>query len=73
MSLPLGTKVRLTRPWRTYSKGTVLEQGFAADLEALVKAGLAVLATEVENPGRPAKLSAKAAKKISEGTKRLFS
>lgn len=73
MSFPLGTKVKLTKPWRTYSAGAVLEQGFAADLEHLVKMGLASRIDEAETPGRPAKLAAKAARKIAEGSKRLFS
>lgn len=73
MSFPQGTKVKLVRPWRTYSAGAVLEQGFMADLEQLVRLGLAVKLEEAETPGRPGRLSAKAARKISEGTKRLFS
>jgi hypothetical protein len=73
MSYKMGTKVRLVKAWRVYSVGAVLEQGFAVDLETLVRGGIAVRVDEVETPGRPAKLAAKAAKKISEGAKRLFS
>lgn len=72
MSYLLGTKVKLTQSWRAYSAGDVLEQGYYADLESLVMAGMAVKLEEAEEPGRPAKLAAKAAKKIAEGTKRLF-
>lgn len=60
MSYPLGTKIRLVQSWRTYSKGAVLEQGYVADLEQLVQAGLAVRLEEVEDK-RPARLSRKAA------------
>lgn len=72
MSYPLGTKVKLTQSWRAYSAGDVLEQGYYADMESLVKAGFAVKLEEVEDPGRPAKLVAKAAKKIADGVKRLL-
>ena len=41
MSYPLGTKVRLIQPWRAYSVGAVLEQGFEVDLEELVRLGFA--------------------------------
>jgi hypothetical protein len=30
--MKLGTKVKLLKPWRAYSAGTVLEQGFEVDL-----------------------------------------
>lgn len=69
--MKLGTKVRLKQPWRAYSKGTILEQGFEVDLGALVAAGIAELA-EAETPARPAKIAGKAAKKIVDGMKRLF-
>lgn len=69
MSYALGKKIRLTSPWRTYSVGTELEQGFEADLESLVKAGLA---EEVETPERPGKLTRNAAAKIAAGAKQLF-
>lgn len=72
MSFALGTKIRLTAPWRAYSEGAVLEQGFAVDLETLVRAGIAVRVDEAESPARPAKLGAKAARKIAEASKRLF-
>ena len=68
MSFNLGTKVRLLQPWRAYSAGAILEQGYAADLETLVKAGIA---EEVE-PDRPGKMTRKAAEKIAAGVKGLF-
>ncbi len=68
MSYSLGTKVRLLEPWRAYSAGTVLEQGYEADLESLVRQGIA----EVETPERPAKMTRKAADKIVAGAKQLF-
>lgn len=71
MSLPLGTKVKLLKPWRVYSTGTILEQGFYADLEELVKSGYAAC-VEAETPARPAKLGARAAKKIADGVKKLI-
>lgn len=72
MSYPLGTKVRLVQSWRAYSAGAVLEQGFHADLEQLVHAGLAVKVEETEDPARPAKLGARAAQKIAAGVKKLL-
>ncbi len=68
MSFNLGTKVRLLQSWRAYSAGAVLEQGYEADLEYLVKAGLA---EEVE-PERPGKMTRKAAEKVAAGVKQLF-
>lgn len=72
MSYPTGTKVRLVKPWRVYSAGAVLEQGFYADLEMLVQAGIAERIDEAAEPARPGKLAAKAAKKIADTTKNLF-
>lgn len=72
MSYPQGTKVRLVESWRAYSAGTVLEQGFYADMETLVKAGIAVRVDEIEEPSRPAKLAGKAVRKIADATKNLF-
>jgi hypothetical protein len=72
MSYPQGTKVRLVESWRAYSAGKVLEQGFYADMETLVKAGIAVRVDEIEEPSRPAKLAGKAAKKIADVAKGLF-
>lgn len=72
MSYPLGTKVKLVQSWRSYSAGAVLEQGFYVDMESLVKSGIAVKLDEAEDPARPAKLGAKAAKKIADGIKGLL-
>lgn len=72
MAYPLGTKVRLVQSWRSYSAGAVLEQGFYVDMESLVNAGLAVKLGEAEDPARPAKLGARAAKKIADGIKDLL-
>lgn len=69
--MKLGQKVRLIKPWRTYSKGSILEQGFEVDLGMLVQMGFAE-PYEAETPARPAKLARAAAKKIADGAKRLF-
>lgn len=74
MSYPLGTKIKLTAPWRAYSTGTVLEQGYEVDLHALVRGGIAVCLgerAEAESPGRPAVLAKRAADKIGAVTRRL--
>lgn len=72
MSYALGTKVKLVQSWRSYSAGAVLEQGFYADMESLVRAGIAVRLDEAEDPARPAKLGARAAKKIADAASGLF-
>lgn len=72
MSYDLGTKVRLTQPWRAYSAGDILEQGFEVDLEGLVRSGAAVKVDEAEAGGRPAKMARTAAKKIADGARGLF-
>lgn len=69
--MKLGTKVKLLQPWRTYSAGAVLEQGFEVDLGVLVQAGIAELA-EAAAPARPAKIARQAAKKIADGMKRFL-
>jgi hypothetical protein len=66
MSYALGTKVRLVKPWRAYGAGFVMEQGFEVDLETLVRGGMAEL-VEPAAPARPAKLAARAVKKIADG------
>lgn len=66
MSYPMGTKVKLLQPWRAYPVGYVLEQGFYADLETLVRGKIAEL-VEPASPARPAKLAARAAKKVVDG------
>lgn len=69
MSFPQGTKVRLLKSWRVYSAGQILEQGFYADMEGLVKAGIAEkLGDEIE-PGRPGKFARKAADKLAKVTR----
>lgn len=70
MSYELGTKVKLVTAWRAYSAGAVLEQGFEADLEQLVRMGVAVRIDEAA--ARPAKLSTRAAKTIADGMKKLL-
>lgn len=67
-----GQKVKLTQAWRTYSKGAVLEQGYAVDLQQLVDAGIAVSVVESGAENRPAKLAGKAARKIADHAKSLF-
>ena len=73
MSYPLGTKVKLVQSWRAYSAGAVLEQGYYADMETLVNAGIAVKLEETESPARPGKLAVKAARKIADTAAGLFS
>lgn len=76
MSYKKGTKVRLLKPWKVYSPGSILTQDVFVDLEALVRRGLAELVgpvqTEIEAPGRPAVMARKAADKVKGAAKRLF-
>ena len=66
-----GKQVRFIVSWQTYRVGDVIDPP-AALRDWLVANGYVEDVREAESPGRPAKLTAKAAQKIAEGTKRLF-
>lgn len=68
--LGCGKKVRFILAWQNYRVGDEIEPT-AMDRDWLRAKGY-VVDVEAETPARPAKLSTRAAKKIAEGTKRLF-
>lgn len=65
-----GKKVRFILAWQTYRVGEVIEPT-AMDRDWLLAHGY-VVDVEAESPPRPARFAGKAAKKLVEGTKRLF-
>ena len=65
-------KVRFILAWQTYSVGEVIEPPATLRAWLLGNGYVELVRDEAETPGRPAKLAAKAARKVAEGTKRLF-
>lgn len=63
-------QVRIIRAWKNYRVGeTLTPNGTVRDY--LVNQGYAEI-VEAETPARPAKLSTKALKKVTDGAKALF-